>query len=117
MLEGGEPGIRVGYTADDIERGRSIRGKVDIADMVRDVRAAVEALKAEGLPTGGVGYCLGGTLAWLAATRIDGVKAAVGYYGGCIAGTAGEAPRCPGRLHFRGTDPGDPPETSGRIRA
>ncbi len=63
-----EPGISLGYTADDIERGRSIRGKVDIADMVRDVRAAVEALKAEGLPTGVVGYCLGGTLAWLAAT-------------------------------------------------
>src|SRR5258708_16116650 len=117
MLEGGEPGIRVGYTADDIERGRSIRGKVDIADMVRDVRAAVEALKAEGLPTGVVGYCLGGTLAWLAATRIDGVKAAVGYYGGGIAETAGETPRRPGLLHFWGTDPGIPPAHSARIRA
>ena len=74
-----EPGITLGYTADDIERGRSIRGKVDIADMVRDVKAAVDALKAEGRSVGVVGYCLGGTLAWLACTRIDGVKAAVGF--------------------------------------
>ena len=66
-----EPGISLGYTADDIEQGRSIRGKVDIADMVRDVRAAVQALKAEGQSVGVVGYCLGGTLAWLACTRIE----------------------------------------------
>ena len=39
-----EPGITLGYTADDIERGRSIRGKVDIADMVRDVRTTLYLL-------------------------------------------------------------------------
>src|SRR4029079_4340600 len=73
-------------------RGRSIRGKVDIVGMVRDVRAALEALKAEGLPVGVVGYCLGGTLAWLACTRVDGVKAAVGYYRGGHAGAPGGTP-------------------------
>ena len=41
-----EPGINLGYTADDIERGRSIRGKVDIADMVRDVSVLEEARPA-----------------------------------------------------------------------
>ena len=69
------------------------------------------------MPTGVVGYCLGGTLAWLAATRIDGVKAAVGYYGGGIAETAGEVPRCPVLLHFGETDQGIPPEHWARIRA
>ena len=112
-----EPGINLGYTADDIEQGRSIRGKVDIADMMRDVRAAVEALKAEGQSVGVVGYCLGGTLAWLACTRIDGVKAAVGYYGGGIAETASETPRCPVLLHFGETDQAIPPEHWARIRA
>ena len=112
-----EPGINLGYTADDIERGRSIRGKVDIADMVRDVRAAVAALKADGLPVGVVGYCLGGTLAWLACTRIDGVKAAVGYYGGGIAETANEVPRCPVLLHFGETDQAIPPEHWARLLA
>ena len=112
-----EPGITLGYTTDDIERGRSIRGKVDIADMVRDVKAAVEALKAEGRGVGVVGYCLGGTLAWLACTRVDGVKAAVGYYGGGIAETATETPRCPVLLHFGETDQAIPPEHWARVRA
>ena len=112
-----EPGITLGYAADDIERGRSIRGKVDIADMVRDVKAAVDALKAEGRSVGVVGYCLGGTLAWLACTRIDGVKAAVGYYGGGIAETATETPRSPVLLHFGETDQAIPPEHWARVRA
>jgi carboxymethylenebutenolidase len=111
-----EPGISLGYSADDIERGRSIRGKVDIADMVRDVRAAVEALRADGQSVGVVGYCLGGTLAWLACTRIDGVKAAVGYYGGGIAETAEETPRCPVMLHFGETDTGIPKEHWEKVR-
>jgi carboxymethylenebutenolidase len=105
-----EPGITLGYTADDIEQGRSIRGKVDIADMVRDVRAAVEALKAEGQSVGVVGYCLGGTLTWLAATRIDGLSAAVGYYGGGVAASASETPRCPVLLHWGETDASIPPD-------
>ncbi|MGH7367720.1 MAG: dienelactone hydrolase family protein [Candidatus Rokuibacteriota bacterium] len=112
-----EPGIDLGYTADDIERGRSLKGKVDIADMVADVKAAVQALDREGQSVGVVGYCLGGTLAWLACTRIDGVKAAVGYYGGGIAETASETPRCPVLLHFGETDQSIPPEHWARIRA
>jgi len=77
----------------------------------------VAALTAEGQSVGVVGYCLGGTLAWLACTRIDGVKAAVGYYGGGIAETASETPRCPVLLHFGETDQGIPAEHWARIRA
>jgi carboxymethylenebutenolidase len=64
----------------------------------------VKALVAEGRKVGVVGYCMGGTLAWLAATRIDGVACAVGYYGGGIPDTVGERPRCPTMLHFGETD-------------
>src|SRR3989441_8795940 len=84
---------------------------------VKDVRAAVKALAAEKLPVGVVGYCLGGTLAWLAATRIDGVACAVGYYGGGIADTATETPRCPVLLHFGETDQSIPKEHHQRIHA
>ena len=48
---------------------------------------------------GAVGYCLGGTLGWLAATRLP-VQAAVGYYGGRIINYVHEQPRCPVMLHF-----------------
>lgn len=112
-----EPGFAIGYTPADIERGRAVRAKIPLESTVMDVRAAVKRLAAEGLRVGVVGYCFGGTLAWLAATRIDGVACAVGYYGGGIADTAAEQPRCPVLLHFGETDQSIPPEHHQRIRA
>ena len=39
-------------------------------------------------------------MAYLCGCRLEGVSAAVGYYGGGIAGVASEAPTCPTMLHF-----------------
>ena len=72
-----------------------MRQKLGWDVMVMDVRAAVAELRNTGLRVGVVGYCMGGTMAWLAATRIDGVAAAVGYYGGGIADTATSARAVP----------------------
>ena len=105
-----EPGFETGYAPADIERGRAVRQKLGFDVMVMDVRAAVDELRRTGLRVGVVGYCMGGTMAWLAATRIDGVAAAVGYYGGGIADTAAEPPRCPVLLHFGETDASIPAE-------
>ena len=117
IFDRAEPGFETGYQPADIERGRAVRGKIDIGDMVKDVRAAVGALKAEGLKVGVVGYCLGGTLAWLAAARIDGLSCAVSYYGGGVAETASEKPRCPVLFHFGETDQSIPPDHHAKIRA
>src|SRR2546428_445376 len=117
IFEGVERGCAIGYRPEDIERGRAVRMKVPLEGMVKDVRAAVKALTAEKLKVGVVGYCLGGTLAWLAATRIDGVACAVGYYGGGIPDTASETPRCPVLLHFGETDQWIPPGPHAKIRA
>jgi carboxymethylenebutenolidase len=117
IFDRAEPGFETGYQPADIERGRAVRGKIDIVDMVKDVRAAVGALKAEGLKVSVVGYCLGGTLAWLAATRIDGLSCAVSYYGGGVAETAAEKPRCPVVFHFGETDQSIPPDHHAKIRA
>ena len=99
-----ERNVETGYGPDDIQRGRELRGKISTDDAVRDVRAAVRELARAGLPVAVVGYCWGGTMAWLAATRIDGLSASVGYYGGGIADAAAESPRCPVMLHFGETD-------------
>jgi len=117
IFERVEPGFAIGYRPEDIERGRAVRMKIPLEAMVKDVRAAVKALTAEKLKVGVVGYCLGGTLAWLAATRIDGVACAVGYYGGGIADTASERPRCPVLLHLGETDQSIPTEHHAKIRA
>ena len=57
-----------------------------------------------------IGYCLGGTLAWVAAQRLD-IRASVGYYGGGITGHLDADLYCPVMLHFGGEDtaitPGD----------
>jgi carboxymethylenebutenolidase len=112
-----EPGYETGYTQADVERGRAVRQKIGFDVMVTDVRAASAELRKTGLRVGVVGYCMGGTMAWLAATRIDGLAGAVGYYGGGIADAAREQPRCPVLLHFGETDASIPPEHWERIRA
>lgn len=105
-----EPGIELGYDAEDVQKGRDIRAKIQHDDAVQDMNAAVESLAALGLKVGVVGYCWGGSLAWNAATRLDNVAAAVGYYGGMIPGMAGEQPRHPVMLHFGETDQSIPLE-------
>lgn len=112
-----ERGYETGYDQADIERGRATRGKLAVEDAVKDVRAAAKALAAEGLRVGVVGYCFGGTMAWLAATRIDGLAASVSYYGGGVADAAGEQPRCPVMFHFGETDASIPKEHWDRVRA
>ncbi|HEM45677.1 MAG TPA: dienelactone hydrolase family protein [Alphaproteobacteria bacterium] len=97
-----ERGVELGYDEEGRNRGRSIRANIAWDDAVRDIAAAVAA--APGPKVGVVGYCWGGSLAWLAATRLDGLAAAVCYYGGQIADFKDESPRCPVLLHFGSAD-------------
>jgi carboxymethylenebutenolidase len=112
-----EPGYATGYAQEDVERGRNVRQKLGWDVMMTDVRAAVEELTKTGLKIGVVGYCMGGSIAWLAATRVPGVAAAVGYYGGAVAEFATEQPRCPVLLHFGETDASIPRDHWDTIRA
>ena len=95
-----QPGTELGYGPEDIEKGRALRAKVSTEDALADIAAAVAELRKDGLTVGVVGYCWGGSLAWASATRLDGISAAVGYYGGEVAKMADEQPRCPVMLHF-----------------
>jgi carboxymethylenebutenolidase len=94
--------FEVGYTPPDIEKGREVRGKVKNEDSVKDLKATLEYLKKEspGSKVGVVGYCWGGSLAWLAATEIDGLAVAVSYYGGDVANNADRKAKIPVMFHF-----------------
>ena len=96
-----------GYSPEEVANARKFIANPDWALMAKDTQAAVEAVKSVG-PVGVVGFCMGGTVAFLAATRLDGVKAAGCYYGGKIVAFADETPRCPTQMHFGALDQGIP---------
>jgi carboxymethylenebutenolidase len=94
-----EPAIELAYGQDDIARGRQLVGRARIGETIEDIATAVTAATAQGR-VGVVGFCWGGTLSYLAAAQIDGIAAAVGYYGGGIAQALDHAPKVPMILHF-----------------
>ncbi|MGP7795745.1 dienelactone hydrolase family protein [Sphingomonas sp. CLY1604] len=84
---------------DQMQQALSLMGKFNQDAGIRDIEATIrtartllnDAQDASGIAAkvGVVGYCLGGRLAFMTATRTD-VDAAVGYYGVGIDGLLGE---------------------------
>jgi carboxymethylenebutenolidase len=111
-----ERDVDLGYAPHERDRGLDLMRTIGMDKMVADIAAAVEALQSSGR-VGIVGYCLGGTLAWLSAARVDGLACAVGYYGGAIAANLEAKPRVPVMLHFGEDDPSIPPEAVAKIKA
>jgi len=98
-----QPGFECGYTPEEIEHARTFIPKIDWANMMLDTAAAIDAVKSAG-KVGIVGYCMGGSVAFLAACKLDGLSCAVGYYGGAIAKNADLKPKVPTLLHFGDQD-------------
>ena len=98
-----ERGVDIGYSQPEIDRGRAIMQKIPLDDALKDVAASITAVAAAG-KVGIVGYCWGGTVAWVAAAKLDGLACAVPYYGGGVAANATLAPKCPVMFHFGETD-------------
>ena len=97
-------GIELGYTPDTIAEGRKYVMELGLDRPIQDVDAAIAELKKRGARKVGVtGFCWGGTITWLSATRLR-PDAAVGYYGGGIHGTKSEKPTVPTMLHFGDKD-------------
>ena len=94
--------VDLGYSPDEIAKGREIRGKITNDMAVKDAEAAVKAASAG--KVGIVGYCWGGLVAWLAAAKVPGLSAAVPYYGGGILDNADLEPKVPLMGHFGDKD-------------
>jgi len=94
-----ERGVDIGYTAADIAKGRELKGKTTIDAALRDVAAARDAVSSSG-KVGVVGYCWGGYVAWMTASRLPGFACAIPYYGGGMLEASGEEPKCPLIAHF-----------------
>ncbi len=110
-----EKDVDLGYEGADMQKAMSFIPRLNIDNAVMDVAAAVQfAARSTGKKVGAIGYCFGGTIAWLAATRLA-VQAAVGYYGGRIGNYAAEQPKAPVMLHFGKQDTHIPAEEVAKI--
>jgi carboxymethylenebutenolidase len=84
------------------------------ADVLDAVQAAIDALEP---PVFAMGFCFGGTTAWLAAARCTGLAAVAAFYGGQIVDYLAEAPQVPTILHLGNADELIPPADVEAIRA
>lgn len=117
-----EPGIVLDdRKPDELQRAFDYFPKFDVDKGVEDVAATLTAtrtLSGCGGKVGAIGYCLGGLLAFLSATRTD-ADAVVSYYGVNIDSFTAEAEKLvhPLLLHIAGEDRFVPPAAQDRIVA
>jgi carboxymethylenebutenolidase len=102
-----ERNFQCGYSPDEIANARKFVANPDWPAMLRDTQAAIDAVGGVGA-VGIVGFCLGGSVAYAAATKLTGLSAAIGYYGGAIVRFADDKPKVPTQLHFGEKDAGIP---------
>jgi len=98
-----ERSLDIGYSQPEIERGRALMQRMSMDDALKDVTAALKAIASAG-KIGIVGYCWGGTVAWVSAAKLDGLACSAPYYGGGILANQDLKPRIPVLLHFGETD-------------
>jgi carboxymethylenebutenolidase len=97
-----EPRVELDYDPEGTQRGVALRNALGFDRAVDIVEAAAESLQQEGLRTGVVGFCWGGSIAFLANTRLG--LPAVSYYGARSAPFLDEPSRAPMLFHFGGRD-------------
>ena len=102
-----QPNFQSGYSPDEIAAARKFVANPDWPAMLRDTQAAIDVAAVTG-PVGIIGFCLGGSIAFAAATKLSGLSATVGYYGGAITRFADDKPKVPVQLHFGEKDAGIP---------
>jgi carboxymethylenebutenolidase len=76
LFDRSQRNFETGYSADEIANARDVHRQSRLGGNARDTQAAIEDVKAAGLAAI-VGFCMGGTVAFLAATRLTGLRAAV----------------------------------------
>ena len=126
-------GVELAYSAEDMTAGVALKAAVEaqkspdnnpitpvvMLDIQATINYAATAAKmstmdtvlssgnaAKGSKVGVVGYCWGGLLTWRAACMLQGIDAAVPYYGGgmTVGAEAARTPLCPVMCHFGDKD-------------
>jgi carboxymethylenebutenolidase len=104
------------YTPSHFQLIGEMMKKFDLEAAVADIAAASAYAAASG-KVGITGYCFGGRMSWVAASRGLGLSAASGYYGGGVPGYLDLAPVMPIEMHFGSRDNGIPLEQVEALKA
>ena len=115
LFDRAEPGFVAEHGPDGLQQGMRYAQGLGLDAPVHDTETCVDQLVARG-PAFVAGYCYGGSVAWLAACRIDTLAAASCYYGGLIAKNAAARLLCPAVVHFGGDDAHIPAADAEAIR-
>ena len=108
MFDRIHPGFESGYTPEEVARAKTLMQSFNIETALLDLEAARRHVASAG-KVGIVGFCLGGSLSWLAATRLKGFSGASSFYGGMVQQFASEVPKCRVQFHFGAADASIPP--------
>jgi carboxymethylenebutenolidase len=104
-----ERDLQLSYSDGDMKKAFGLYPRLKPELSLLDVAAAFAWVKqVSGKGTGVLGFCYGGLITWLSATRGEDLKmqpgCCVGYYAGGIGSVAAEEPVCPVMLHFGAAD-------------
>ena len=98
-----ERDVELDYDEAGMDKGPELRAKLDLAKCMLDIQATIDAAAGAG-KVAALGYCWGGSLAYIASARLSGLACAIGYYGAQIAAHVDETPRVPVMLHYAEKD-------------
>ena len=109
MFDRIHPSFESGYTPEEVAQAKALMQNFNIETALLDLEAARRHVASAG-KVGIVGFCLGGSLSWLAATRLKGFSGASSFYGGMVQQFASEVPKCPVQFHYGADDASIPPD-------
>lgn len=103
-----KPDVELGYGEEDMSAGMALKAATEALETpgaMQDIQAAIQRAAQAG-KVGIVGYCYGGLLTWRSACQLEGLSAAVPYYGGGVTtpDEIARKPRCPVQAHFGDQD-------------
>ena len=108
--------IELGYNENDFAKGRETRGAITDEWITADIGAAVQAVASAG-KVSVIGFCFGGYATFVAACTVEGVSAAMPFYGGGIAARVKDMqPKCPTQFHFGDKDAAIPLDDLQKIK-
>jgi carboxymethylenebutenolidase len=103
-----EPNFLASHDPEGIKAGVAHAMATPPDQALGDIAACRNFLRSRGEKVCVVGYCYGGSLAWLSAARLERISAASSYYGSMVKANAALPLNCPIIVHLGRTDPGIP---------